>query len=375
MRRIDTDRLRQNVDLIELAGQVSTLRKWSAKELAGPCPKCGGDDRLHVQRDWWFCRQCWPADNGKPHDAIAWLEWLHGVDFLEAVRLMGSNTLPALTVKATPVAKTPGWMDATWQAAARHDARIAATALDSANGEPARAYLASRGILPDTWRAWGLGCGVKWNPYIQAEKPAIVLPWREGDNVHALAYRFFGADIGKPARFTQKGDGERTLFGLGMLRGGDALLLIEGELNAISVWQASRDIGLDVVSFGAESNATSDAVIELAGRYKRVVVWADEADKASAAMAAIPDARGLRSVVKDGEKLDANALLQRGVLRDYLAAVLPQSDVLMVRLLRGFNALQAKEAAGETGPEYERWLAKFLHLLYAYEDMATAEGR
>jgi hypothetical protein len=376
--RIDTDRIRQDVDLIELAGQVTTLKRWTAKEMAGPCPKCGGDDRLHVQRDFWFCRGCYPPENKLPHDAIAWVEWLHGVDFLEAIRLLDANALPEPVAKAIPATKTHtrGWTDATWQAAARHEARTAATELDSANGEAARAYLAGRAILPDTWRAWGLGCGAPWNPRIGEEKPAIILPWRDGDSIRALNYRFFGADIDKPARFSQKKDGERTLFGLDLLRGGDSLLLIEGELNAISAWQASREIGLDVVSFGPEDNASSAPVIELALRYKRVWVWLDKPDKVSAAMDVIPGAKGLKSVELDGVQLDANALLQRGALGEYLIAVLglgaqAKVDAIVKRLWQGSHSMLPKELRGELDEQYHTWLTKWLALLDEYNAEVT----
>src|SRR5262245_57835573 len=63
---IDTDRIKQTADLRELAARSTVLRKESSRELSGPCPKCGGDDRFHVKADWWQCRQCYPLDNGKP---------------------------------------------------------------------------------------------------------------------------------------------------------------------------------------------------------------------------------------------------------------------------------------------------------------------
>ena len=134
----------------------------------------------------------------------------------------------------------------------------------------------------------------------------------------------------------------RTLYGLDRLGGhGDTLLLCEGELNALSIWQAARAIGLDrldVLSFGSESMAGGDLAREQAARYQRVLVWADKAGIARAIMAEMPGARGLRSVERDGQKLDANALLQAGALGDFLRAALDRAQRAtageMLRLLQ-----------------------------------------
>ncbi len=322
LQRIDTGRIRQTVDLVELASAVTTLRKVAAREWAGPCPKCGGEDRLHVKADFWFCRQCWAPDNGKTHDAIAWTAWLYDLGFWDACKRLDDGTLSTPTAKAVPVVRkqTPGWREACWQADAQREAAAAVAELAGSRGAAARAYLVSRGVLPETWRAWGLGSGLRWNRQVGDYAAAIVLPWRQRDSIRALQYRFFGVNIEKPARFAQKAGGERGLFGLDLLLGTESLLFIEGELNAVSVWQATRGAGLDVVSFGSEGNATAEALRELARSYAHVAVWTDEAPKAAMAIASLPGARGLRSVVRAGEKLDANALLQRGILPEFLAA-------------------------------------------------------
>ena len=65
--KIDTMDLKRRIDLRELAGRFVDLRRESANESSASCPKCGGDDRLHVTRDWFFCRQC----SKKRDDAIA----------------------------------------------------------------------------------------------------------------------------------------------------------------------------------------------------------------------------------------------------------------------------------------------------------------
>lgn len=89
----------KQVDLLALV-QASgiELDKASSREHSGPCPKCGGTDRFHVHEDkGWFCRNCTgdPA-TGHWHDALDFVMWRDGVDFIEAYRrLGGGGTLSA----------------------------------------------------------------------------------------------------------------------------------------------------------------------------------------------------------------------------------------------------------------------------------------
>lgn len=92
--------------------------------------------------------------------------------------------------------------------------------------------------------------------------------------VKALQYRL----IGNPSmRYWQKAGGERTLFGVHLLKRRPALVVCEGELNAVSIWQVAGD-QVDVVSFGPQSNVERGcAVFVVAGRaVSAVVVWAYE---------------------------------------------------------------------------------------------------
>ena len=78
---IDIQSVKQHVDLIELAGKSTQLRRISSSEYAGPCPLCGGDDRFHVKSDSWFCRKCQP----EWRDAIDFVRWISpGLGFVEA---------------------------------------------------------------------------------------------------------------------------------------------------------------------------------------------------------------------------------------------------------------------------------------------------
>ncbi|OQA43742.1 MAG: hypothetical protein BWY52_01791 [Chloroflexi bacterium ADurb.Bin325] len=207
----------------------------------------------------------------------------------------------------------------------------AAALLVSPAGDPAAEYLLRRGLRPETWEAWGLGYTLAaWDNRLKAARPAILIPWQYRE-VTALKYRFLTVPAGG-LRYTSKAGSEHIAFGLNLAGGHYATLwLVEGELNAVSLWQALREahmVNFDVLSFGGESKATrlDPALQRWAGRYQQVIVWADEPAKAAAAMAAIPGAFGLRSPVVDGRKLDANELLLLGGLADFARAAWARFD-------------------------------------------------
>ena len=84
----------KRVNLMSLVKTRTALRRVSAQEWAGACPKCGGVDRFRVSPRGWFCRQCTgePGAGGHWNDALDFLMWLDGVSFKEAFeRLTGER--------------------------------------------------------------------------------------------------------------------------------------------------------------------------------------------------------------------------------------------------------------------------------------------
>lgn len=336
---IDTERLKQGVDLRDLAGRLVMLRKESAAELSGPCPKCGGDDRFHVKEDVFFCRQCYPLENGKPHDAIEFVTWAGlARDFRGAVDYLGGRGVPSSAVirraPVTPAPKAAGWQAATWQDAARRELQEAQARLSSPAGDPGAQYLLSRGLTPETGQAWGLGYGDAWDPKLEERRPAIVIPWQYRQ-ITALKYRFLTVPEGG-LRYSSKGGSQTIAFGFNLAGAHwSTLWLVEGELNALSLWQALRAdycVNFDVISFGSDAKAAhlAPAVKAWAGKYQQVIVWADDPDKALAAMRALPGTFGLfglRSPVVEGRKYDANAmLLEPGALASFALAAWNRFD-------------------------------------------------
>jgi len=80
--------------LVDRIGATVRLRKTSAHEWAGPCPKCGGKDRFRVNDErGWFCRQCCgdPASGGHWGDYADFTKFAFGWELRDTLKAMGLN--------------------------------------------------------------------------------------------------------------------------------------------------------------------------------------------------------------------------------------------------------------------------------------------
>lgn len=337
---VDLERIKRDIPITDLIAQSLTVTG------RGHTLTTVEHDSLKIftnSNSWtWFSQS---GKNGGPlgGSVIDWYAHAHQCPVGEAIRALGAMLdggalppPPKLTVK--PSAKAAAtWQDAQWQGEARRKLEVAQDRLwnsfDGApgdvqslpEGEPGRAYLAERGLRPDMAVAFGLGYGEAWQPKLGRMMPALWIPWMN-QRITAIQYRFLG--VGKDERFSQKGGGERLLFGLqhcmvaepGQL---DTLFLVEGELNAVSIFQCIYGMyAVDVLSFGPRSNIgdhNRELIVRVASRYQHVIVWADEPGDALSALNALPDATPIKS---PGGK-DANDLLCAGRL-----------DAVVYRLIR-----------------------------------------
>lgn len=314
----------KRIDVADLVGRYVSLTKVSGNEFEGPCPKCGGDDRLHCSTDWWFCRQC----HDKRGDAIDFMRHATGCTFQEATEKLTNQPWPERKAHVQqPKAQRPDDRSEEWFESAAKLMRLHQRDLPGSEGA---SYLRGRGLSPDTWSAFGLGFtpNAKY-PGATAGSPAIAMPWVRGGKLTAIRYRFLNP-TGKHKLTSLTG----SKFG-GALFGGQAipawvhmplqsdyrgaerhctLVLCEGELNAMSIWQVSRDTNLHVMSLGSETARLSDGAIAVAKRYGRVIIWMDREELARELMGQVGNAHACYS--PDGK--DANDLLQMGILGKFL---------------------------------------------------------
>ena len=312
--------------LIEPDTELTRIAGTHGGEWAGPCPFCGGTDRCHVNParpggGRWYCRQCTPRGG----DAIDYVRRRQGYTFGEAVAYLADLPVVARPRGSIPVSVTTGLPPSPdWQAAARRFAEGAIARLAAPAGAAGQDYLAQRGLGPATWQAWGLGCARPQHPLLGRPVQAITLPWCTADGaVTAVQHRFIGPDLPRGARYGQRRGGRRSLYGLPLLRGADLLILCEGELNALSLWQVAGGRA-DVLSWGPQDGIRNAPVAvlarQLAAGYRQMIVWADTPECASGAAAAL--AHPAVVVLTSQAGRDANDLLVSGELADRLAPFL-----------------------------------------------------
>lgn len=327
---MDAQTINATFDLLSLAEGDTALKRAGAYYV-GPCPFCGGRDRFTLKNtkdgSRWHCRKC---GDGKYHTPIDYIMQRDKLDFKAALSQMGGQvqhitTRPRIQ-PARPVITLP---DADWQRDALRDVWAACDALDTDAGQVGREYLQRRGIhLAGAAVVWQVGFAPQvWDAKSKRMRPAIVLPWWErtqdgaDPTITAIKYRFVDQDP-DGGRYTSRAGGTQLLYGLwDVLPGCHTLLLVEGEINALSVWQM-RPEGVTVLSFGSEGATRPEILKAIASRYRRVFVWADNPKRAGELRGILPGCAALRSPIIDGLEWDANQMLQARVLADFLTRTL-----------------------------------------------------
>ncbi len=330
--KFDVDQIKASVNLIEYAAQYSELRRASGSEYCGPCPWCQGTDRFRVFTDHFFCRPS-PGHCGRKGDIIEFVTQMNNVDFKGACELLtgGAQTNGDAPIKPAPaivISKPNEWNAErnTEKLLQAHEQLLVSNARGAVQ---CRDYLVSRGITTETIKAFKLGyrgVGLPGTDGGQKEL-AIAIPWfDQGIALVAIKYRFIEShtyiDVDKKERTenkTSRGNFRGHLFGWQTVTGEkDILVIVEGEINALSLWQTGR---FDVLSVGSESMFLNlpDELIELAKSYKKVLVWADQLPFAEAA------AGQLGAIAMSNEK-DANKLLVDGELDAVLDVALLEPE-------------------------------------------------
>jgi DNA primase len=277
---MDAKQINQTVELLPLVG--SELRKAGAY-FVGPCPMCGGEDRFTVMHtsggDRWHCRQC---GDGKYHGVIDFIMARDRVSFLDACKALSGAGEVVLTPTrqparqpATTPKKEPTTPDAPTQARMMAAMDAAGDALYTPDGQQAQDYLRSRGLALGTWYAWHIGYNAKtYDTATETKRPAIWLPWyyidAQRESITTIKYRFID-ELAKDNkhRFNSISGGKITghLYGLWDAQPTDkVLLLVEGELNALSLWQ-QRPRDVTVLSIGSEGGGP-EVIAQIAQRQR-----------------------------------------------------------------------------------------------------------
>ncbi len=330
-------------DLLALAGVA--MRKVAGTgrgEYAGPCPICGGHDRFRVQPSGpdgprWYCRQC---GGGKWHDAIDLVRQLKQVDFAEAVTmLVGSAPELASAPRPAPAAEpeltaAPG---PTWQTAARRFCDDSLARLWSDAGRAALDGLRARGLADETIRAAGLG----WHESDRYEERAawglpeeqddrgrprrvwlprgVVIPWQIGGQLWRVNIRRPAEDLARDGpKYIGPAGMANGLYNADALRAGFPAVLVEGEIDALTIAQHGAGLAVAVATGSTHGARRTRWLARLALASSVLVCYdADAPGQAAASywLDALTNARRWRPYWQD-----ANAMAQDGAdLRHWLA--------------------------------------------------------
>jgi len=155
--------------LLEMIPGLKRVANTKGGEWAGSCVFCGGKDRFRIWPEQGSTGRYWCRSCGKSGDAITLLKERDGLSFGEACKRLGlkpsllskpGSGLPTnkpSTIWQPREPKTPG---ITWQEKACAFVKKSKPALMRASGVEGRAFLADRGLKPETIKSVGLG----WNP-------------------------------------------------------------------------------------------------------------------------------------------------------------------------------------------------------------------
>lgn len=325
--RINTEAIKQAIDLVDFAERYTHLRQISrAGEYAGPCPRCGGEDRFHIKEQRFYCRQCYPRGG----DVIDLVRLLHNVSFRDACQLLAAD-VPFFSERPTRQ-ETPHQAEAAvhdeqtneFYESARKTIRATSRRLFSADGRAGREYLERRGLTESTWRTFQLGFGTTFHPLRRRNDPAIFIPWlsADGKRVEALRHRFTDPHLPKQERYSLKPGSTPILFGLHTLRSSPHIVLVEGEFNCMAIQQC----GILALSVGSQTGAlhevTLDQLMEILPQYNKITIWFDDPRQGQRLVERLSKAEPFRKEkvhVLERAKYDANEMLGRGELVSFLA--------------------------------------------------------
>jgi DNA primase len=256
------------INLLTLIGNDTRLKKRAGTnggEWQGACPFCGGRDRFSVQPNArqggrWSCRVCTPNWN----DAISYVQKRDGVGYKEACEQLGLELESAAGTPGTRRARRtarvlrtepppapplvgderdyPALADDGWQAAARAFMVDCMNTLDTSAGDKARQYLLDRGLSETVIIRASIGynptdINTRWGAVDVYLPAGIVIPWEIGGVVWKINIRCDKRGKDDP-KYRWPAGCANGLYNADMLRAGCTVVMVEGEIDALSILSA-----------------------------------------------------------------------------------------------------------------------------------------
>lgn len=323
---IEIAELKQSVDLLDLVGRDTNLRRHARTrggEWVGPCPMCQSGHRIHVQpvTGLFMCRACHPQWG----DCIEYAIWTEKApNFREACDWLASEyNLTQGGSGRMPREPLPPAVPPSWQSRGRQIVDECATELFGPLGKIALDTMHRRGLADETLREFRIGwC---WQ---EAQRYGLHVP--RGWTIPTLAVdgQLWGIKIRRDTRdpsrrYTSVVGSSPAL--VGRLTGKPILLLAEGDLDCALAWQEVGDL-VDVASLGSCDASPEPWLCYLLG-YERLLI-AYDVDQAGESAAAkkwgwLPRAERVWLPLRDGQGKDMTDYVKAGGnLRAWLQSVL-----------------------------------------------------
>jgi hypothetical protein len=293
---------------LDVANQYKIVLTREGNCYRADCPVCGRSHLTFAPSNYggfYFASPCYNQDGHHTGSGANLDYWLRSMGATGGEAAPGH--LPTEHKEAAPAKP----LDASMLARIVHGALPRLTK-ESAGGQ----YLYSRRITKATARAWRLGFGF-WCKY---ENQSIVIPWYGPDHkLVGVSHRLIAPTADQPKAPWQPGMAGQTaglLCGWHTHQGRDILIIVEGVLNAVSLYQAVGDFA-DILTPGSENVNPATWDLERLRQWQRVIVWTDKRTTAAAWGKALETELQITSM-PNGVKTDANDLLRRGSLRTFI---------------------------------------------------------
>lgn len=392
----DLEEIRSRVSLVALA-ESAGARFDNSHRLTSPCPlpRHAGDRSsraftIYDNGRKWKCHSSCPAD-ANSGDVIDFYRHWKGVDFKTAVAELAQQANVQNQVGVAARAAVPALPPApvepspTWRNRAEQFVRWAEGNLHGEIGAGARAYLEKeRGLSPETWRAFRLG----YNPKMLYDDPerwglagkkiwlprGIVIPgfwhgepWyikvrrpRPGEALEQYIGAWTKQDGLADLKFGGPRGGKSVLFRLEMNSYMPVLFLVEGEWDAMLLWEYCPDL-CDAGTIGGAGAKFDTLDLALLTRYLAVLVVYDD-DKAgekgreyiaklgklgNRIIPVQPPGHDLTDFWKSGDNLRGWAARQIAQVLDDLIRTLEPTCSLAGRISRIASIAKENEPPGE----------------------------
>ena len=266
----------REASLYDLADKYVTWRHDSHAHAKGPCPmkNCNSTkDAFYVSKllNTGGCRQCGWQNKGEGAGPIGFICAKEDVTWIEAARLI-TNRKEYVRIEKTKTRKKDELPSGGWRGL--WEPRLAVVQRKFPHTR-AMKYLTGRGIALETAQYFGVGGGIMSDGPHQG-KPVAIFPYYRDGVLCAVNRRVAGKVEDDKCRFVT---GSRKVGYFGVWGETGRVWVIEGETNALSVWQVLwHQLGaLDtVLSLSGEGDMVGRRH-EVKARWPEALVWVDKA--------------------------------------------------------------------------------------------------